>query len=225
MGVIFTNSPATNLDMDTNSVFQDVPGATISAWARDITNTGFFIIYTRNTGGSRRVGIIYNAGPGNVYAQFDPQDSGVTTISGGSPVAGATHYCITASFTGSTAAIYINGSLVNSSTPSWGANSVDNTSNDADMGSGGGGGFGGEIERIRVYQRELSAVEVMNLYLSRGRSSNVYGMASSYVLTELAAGATVLGAQDAGSHSLDATVPGTAPTYGEWMVGNRRRRR
>lgn len=76
--------------------------------------------------------------------------------------------------------------------------------------------FEGALYDIRLYDRELTAAEVLTIYNSRGKDSIVYGMTNRWTLDEGANGTTLSGTgvvKDRGARQINWSSVSGAPDY------------
>lgn len=168
-GVSFSSADSGSLSLDGTDDYVSISGTsgfpfgasagTICAWARRTgsINTGAWIMSygTASSGQSRFIGIV-----GGVYL-FGSFGDATTFITASGPVLN-TWFNMVGVYTGTTALIYINGKLVSGPTATtW--NTVAST---VQLGrqTNGSEYWGGNIAQISVYNRALSAAEVLQNY-------------------------------------------------------------
>ena len=83
----------------------------------------------------------------------------------------------------------------------------------------------GAAEDVRIYDRVLSADEILTIYNSRGRDGIILGLAARYLMNEGAPGVVASGAgviKDSGPNGLDGT-PTNSPTWASGQLAFRRK--
>lgn len=76
--------------------------------------------------------------------------------------------------------------------------------------------FNGDLHDIRIYNRVLSASEILTIYNSRGKDSIVYGLVDRWTCDEGVNGSTLSGSgtvKDRGASQIDFDADTGAPTY------------
>lgn len=83
--------------------------------------------------------------------------------------------------------------------------------------------FDGTLDDIRIYDRLLSAEEILTIYTARATDNIVYGLVGRWMPNELAPGATVLSVIDLSPTGVSPGTPENAPVYAEGILGSRHR--
>ncbi len=146
---------------------------TLSAWIRYATTTGYGFIISKSSGGSGGgYELFRNTGSGAIrFSSCDVSGNcgggyfDITTPLGYND--GGWHQVVATVATGSTANIYVDGTLVKQS----GTVTQNNVQNSYNLfigarGQSGGNGFNGFIDDVRIYNRALSASEIKLFYNS-----------------------------------------------------------
>jgi Concanavalin A-like lectin/glucanases superfamily len=140
-----------------------------------------------------------------------------------------TFVCGVFEYTNQIARIYINGVQENTLfIAGW----TGNTSNTAALGAGIGGRADGNItssitgivSNVMCYSRALSAVEIMNLYMQRGRDSNYFGLGNRLRLQGVAPGGTLVTTPDSVGSATASAAGAPTPVYAEYLTVGRSRR-
>lgn len=140
-----------------------------------------------------------------------------------------THVAAVATYSAQAFELYVDGQLDSSANPvTWVGSTSATDSVESTLGIRGGGSAGSDARQYdsRVYSRALSAVEINDIFLARGRDGNFFGLQSRYKCIEGAPGAAAAGAgviKDDARQALNGT-PSNDPVFREYLVGGTRRR-
>ncbi len=143
------------------------------------------------------------------------------------PLVTGTWYHLVGQFVPNTSVqVWLDGVLSNEKTTSIPA-TMYNPVNDLHFGTrpSGGQNLNGILDDIRIYNRNLSQVEIKTVYTARGRDGIVEGLVSRWTMNEKSNGATVSGADSIKDLVLNGNSgsPEGSPTYSESILGFRRR--
>lgn len=83
--------------------------------------------------------------------------------------------------------------------------------------------FNGTEDDIRIYDRLVSAAEILSIYTARGVDGIVDSLVARWFPNELAPGATVLSVVDLSPTGVSSGTPANAPVYAEGILRSRRR--
>ena len=158
-----TGSTQNYSEPDTGLPKGSVAALTLGAWAAPTGSSNYWpLIYYGTHTGVESLGLYVNAA-NSKFALFAPGSNGP---SGGPTITAGQMYFVVGVLSGTTARLYVNGVFVASATIS----SINITSGSGALlyfgrsDSSGDGNFGGSLDDGFVYNRPLSAGEVMRLY-------------------------------------------------------------
>lgn len=112
------------------------------------------------------------------------------------------------------------GNFTNQYTPTTWPATDSETASIAAQNSGGSNLLTGKLADVRVYDRALSAAEIVGIYYARGADNNRNGLMHQWLLNELSVGSTLTAPKDTGVIIKNPTVVGS-PTYFEHPVRRR----
>lgn len=212
---------------------QNVAGNTVSMWVRPSgVATAYAMVYWTISGANNAARlslsiqtspVLYRFTGRRAVAEGSQNINSTTTPASGTLV----HLCGVAGWTTQQLRLYVNGVQENSVAPAtWTANSENTASQVARIASRGdstaAGYFQGTLDDVRIYQRVLSAQEVMNLYMARGADSIVNGLYDRWKIIGGTTGSVIGTVPSIGSNQGSA-VATNSPTFAESIAKTRTR--
>jgi len=196
----------------------DITGSaiTLAIWAKNTVNGEHKLIAKWKDAGSLFSYLLSINATDKTLLAVDV--GGVKTVVGTTTIATGTWFYIVGTYDGTTLRIYVNGVEENSNTVTGGNLRSVATTVRIGSGSGGENHMDGCLEDARIYDRVLSADEILTIFNSRGRDGIALNLVARYLMNEGAPGVIASGAgviKDIGPNGLDGT-PVNSPT---WVSG------
>ena len=196
----------------------DITGSaiTLAIWANNTVNGEHKLIAKWKDAGSLFSYLLSINASDKALLAVHPVGEGQATTIGTTTIATGTWFHIAGTYDGTTLRIYVNGVEENSNTITGG--NLRSVAAPVRIGSGSGDGeepMDGILDDARIYDRALSADEILTIYNSRGRDGIALNLKARYLLNEGAPGVAASGAgviKDSGPNGLDGT-PANSPIW------------
>lgn len=219
------------LSIASNAAFNFSPSVTIMAWMNTTTN-GFLVnqqrIVSRNLSGALG-NEQYSLSLLNGVPQFMIGTTAqVTTLAAGITVAVNTWYHVCGTYDGATMRVYVNGvqtATVARSGTITSSTGLFTVGCDATSATAREAYFTGRIEEVRLYNRTLTANEIMTIYMCKGTHMIRNGLVLCLNMDENRTGMSVAASSvvyDTGPNKLNATNAIAGATFVDGMLRKRK---